>query len=60
MLFIYDNVQVSSPDPKDDVPYSFLCALEEEFFHDLVIKADTGKEVCAIFAAEIWYLYILS
>ncbi|KAL4239206.1 hypothetical protein ACF0H5_000023 [Mactra antiquata] len=50
MLLTYERCcmlqcqKVSSPDPKDDVPYSFLGALDESYFHDVVITAENGKE----------------
>jgi len=42
------SFQVSSNDPKDETPFSFLGALEEGYFSDLTIKADTDKEVCVL------------
>ncbi|KAK7507206.1 hypothetical protein BaRGS_00001141 [Batillaria attramentaria] len=36
--------KISSNDPKEDVPYSYISAFEQGFFSDLSIKADTGKE----------------
>ncbi|ESO87118.1 hypothetical protein LOTGIDRAFT_229277 [Lottia gigantea] len=50
MLLTYERCcmlqcqKVMSHDPKDDAPFSFLGALEEGYFYDLVIKADNGKE----------------
>jgi len=38
-------VQISSADPKDDVPYSFLGALEEGYFSDVTILGETGRQV---------------
>ena len=38
-------LQVLSTEAKDEMPFSFLGALDEGYFSDLVIKADSGKEV---------------
>ena len=37
--------QISSNEPKDETPFSFLGALEEGYFSDLTIKDDKGTEV---------------
>ena len=37
--------QISSVDLADEEPYSFLGALEEGFFSDLILTAASGKEV---------------
>ncbi|KAL5019275.1 hypothetical protein ScPMuIL_004997 [Solemya velum] len=50
MLLTYERCcmlqcqRISASDPRDDIPFSFLGALEEGYFADLVIRADTGKE----------------
>ncbi|WAQ95761.1 hypothetical protein MAR_028451 [Mya arenaria] len=50
MLLTYERCcmlqcqKISSPDPKDDIPYSFLGALEEGFFSDLTITGESGKD----------------
>ncbi|XP_013783752.1 uncharacterized protein LOC106467912 [Limulus polyphemus] len=36
--------KVSTNDSKHDVPFSFMCALEEGYFSDMIIKAADGKE----------------
>ena len=45
MKYICFFDQVSSNDPKDEEPFSLLGALEEGYFSDLVVKADSGREV---------------
>ncbi|KAH3863934.1 hypothetical protein DPMN_026942, partial [Dreissena polymorpha] len=50
MLLTYEKCcilqcqKISAPDPKDDVPYSFLGALEEGYFSDVIITGDTSKQ----------------
>ncbi|XP_046382195.1 uncharacterized protein LOC124153093 [Haliotis rufescens] len=50
MLLTYERCcmlqcqKVSSNDPKDDVPFSFLSAMEEGYFSELNIRADSGRE----------------
>ncbi|KAK3592425.1 hypothetical protein CHS0354_036055 [Potamilus streckersoni] len=50
MLLTYEKCcllqcqKISSSDPRADILYSFLPALEEEFFWDISIRADSGRE----------------
>ena len=45
MLVSWTVFQISSVDLADEEPYSFLGALEEGFFSDLILTAASGKEV---------------
>ena len=45
MLVFWTVFQISSVDLADEEPYSFLGALEEGFFSDLILTAASGKEV---------------
>ncbi|XP_055954606.1 uncharacterized protein LOC126812091 [Patella vulgata] len=50
MLLTYERCcmlqcqKVSTYDHKDDIPFSFLGALEDGYFSDMVIKSESGKE----------------
>ena len=45
ILVFWTVFQISSVDLADEEPYSFLGALEEGFFSDLILTAASGKEV---------------
>ena len=39
------TLQIESSDHSDDLTFSFIGALEEGYFSDLIIKASSGKQV---------------
>lgn len=56
-------LQVSPGPRKEDMPYSFLSVLEHGYFSDLVLRADSGKEVwykCVVnYDFVFWYKFKL-
>ena len=46
--------QIESPEHAEDTAFSFLGALEEGYFSDLVIKASSGKEVGVVLPFAPW------